>query len=399
MTKPLRIGLIMQGGKDWIGGSQYIKNIIFALSSLPKEVRETFEICLICNKSFDLKEYETISDSLNHTYYLESELEPFTIANRLRWLFKRKFYKQVYPRFDEFIARKNIDFLYPYFINNKLKSSYKSATWIADFQHKYLPDFFTSQELNQRDESISLIANQASTIVVSSKAAESDLIKFFPEAQGKSKVLTFKTSLPEEYFTQDAIAIQNKYHLPDHFLIVCNQFWQHKNHKLIFQALKLLHQQSIFPKIVCTGHLYDGRQPDYINDILQSTHQLGISNQIYLLGLIPRFDQIQLMRCSQAVIQPSLFEGWSTVVEDARCLGKSMILSDIPVHLEQNPPNSIYFKRNSADDLAAAIAQYWEHPLVQPSLEQEAIARAINLKQVQKFGDRFLAIAHVCSSQ
>ena len=55
------------------------------------------------------------------------------------------------------------------------------------------------------------------------------------------------------------------------------------------------------------------------------------------------------MRKAMAVIQPSLFEGWSTVVEDARALGKPMILSDFPVQIEQDPPSSDYFERNNPE--------------------------------------------------
>ncbi|MFM8004242.1 MAG: glycosyltransferase, partial [Dolichospermum sp.] len=117
---------------------------------------------------------------------------------------------------------------------------------------------------------------------------------------------------------------------------------------------------SIYPVIVCTGHIYDHRKPDYIDIILQAIHTYGLANQVYLLGLIPRIDQIQLMRHSLAVIQPSLFEGWSTVVEDARCLGKKMILSDFPVHLEQDPPGSVFFERNSPQELANLIGEWWE---------------------------------------
>ena len=51
MTKPLRIGLIMLGGKDWIGGSEYIKNIILALSSLPTEIQDDFQISLLYRES------------------------------------------------------------------------------------------------------------------------------------------------------------------------------------------------------------------------------------------------------------------------------------------------------------------------------------------------------------
>ena len=44
------------------------------------------------------------------------------------------------------------------------------------------------------------------------------------------------------------------------------------------------------------------------------------------------------MRQSVAVLQPSLFEGWSTTVEEAKSIGKTILLSDIPVHREQAPP-------------------------------------------------------------
>jgi hypothetical protein len=57
----------------------------------------------------------------------------------------------------------------------------------------------------------------------------------------------------------------------------CNQFWQHKKHIVVFQALHLLHKQSIYPNIVFTGNLYDSRQPSYINTVLQSIHKLRIA--------------------------------------------------------------------------------------------------------------------------
>ena len=61
------------------------------------------------------------------------------------------------------------------------------------------------------------------------------------------------------------------------------------------------------------------------------------------------------MRRSLAVIQPSLFEGWSSVVEESRMLGKTIILSDLAVHYEQAPDFAVYFDRNNAKDLAEKI--------------------------------------------
>ena len=51
---------------------------------------------------------------------------------------------------------------------------------------------------------------------------------------------------------------------------------------------------------------------------------------------ISREDQLGLMRDSLAVVQPSLFEGWGTVVEDAKTLGVQVLCSDIEIHHEEN---------------------------------------------------------------
>ena len=99
------------------------------------------------------------------------------------------------------------------------------------------------------------------------------------------------------------------------------------------------------------------------------------------------------MRRSIAVVQPSLFEGWSTLVEDARLLGKPMILSNLPVHLEQNPPYSAFFEVNSPEDLAKLLGDFWQNYHPSPDLEKELAAIKNAQQEVQDFGYRFLALA------
>ena len=69
------------------------------------------------------------------------------------------------------------------------------------------------------------------------------------------------------------------------------------------------------------------------------------------MGVIPREHQLGLMKHSLAVIQPSKFEGWSTVVEDAKSLQKQILLSNIPVHVEQMGDSAYYFEPDSAEQL------------------------------------------------
>jgi len=66
------------------------------------------------------------------------------------------------------------------------------------------------------------------------------------------------------------------------------------------------------------------------------------------------------MRHCVCLINPSLFEGWSTTVEEAKALGKHIILSDIPVHREQNPPRSDYFHAHDANALAQIMWRRWQ---------------------------------------
>jgi len=396
MSKPLRIALIMQGGRGWMGGAEYIKNLILAVASLPFDSRPPIELCLICRDALDDHLHNQIAPHLHQIYDVKTDLAPLTLPNRLRWKALRTFLKQSEPQYSEFLRKEKFDFVYPFYEQTSRKPSYRSAAWIYDFQHRYLPHFFSEQEIQGRDRTFASIARHSSTVVLSSKTAEADFHKFFPEATAKTEVLSFKTTPSLQWYEGQPQDVQATYSLPDRFFLVSNQFWQHKNHLVIFKALSLLQQQGIYPNVVCTGHIYDYRCPDYSDTILQTIHQLGIANQVYLLGLIPKSDQVQLMRRAMAIIQPSLFEGWSTLVEDARCLGKPMILSDLPVNLEQSPPHSVFFQRESPELLATLLSDWWEHLSPGPDLKQEENARINSQSEVQAFGYRFLEIVQKC---
>ena len=393
MTNKLKIALFMQGGRGWLGGVEYIKNLIFALGSLPGEVRSTFEVHLISDEPLDHNLHHQLTSYVKQFYSHDVDLPPLTFFNRFRWRLERKLFKKSNPRLEALLKKQGFDFIYPYATDKVRVSNYRATAWIPDFQHKYLPQFFTAQELNARNQSYSSIAQCSESVVLSSKTTAEDFKKFFPDVADKAKVLSFKTTPSPAWYEGDPRQVQQNYYLPDRFFLISNQFWQHKNHLVAFEALKLLQERSIFPTLVCTGHIYDYRKPDYSDVILQTIHQLDLAKQVYLLGLIPKSDQVQLMRRSLAVIQPSLFEGWSTLVEDARCLGKPMILSDLPVNLEQNPPSSLFFDRHSPEHLADLIEQAWIHHSPGPDLEAEGRARKKSFEEVQAYGYCFLELA------
>ena len=112
-----------------------------------------------------------------------------------------------------------------------------------------------------------------------------------------------------------------------------------------------------------------------------------------ILGLIERAEQIQLLRRCVAVVQPSLFEGWSTIVEDARVFGKRILMSDIAVHKEQSPPNGLYFEQASRRSLADRLDEVWKTGIPGPDLEKETEARTKAIDNAHAYVRSFLSLA------
>ncbi len=382
----LKIALLLNGSHDWIGGSEYFENLILALGNLPSH-RRKFDIYVISDDELPVHLNPFVTK-----IYTRKDMLPIGFFERIKWKIIRYFSNDKNSFFESFLKKEKIDFLYPYTNLDNRTKPYRSSAWITDFQHKHLPDNFTSSELESRDEDFSNIARSAERVILSSKMAEADCHQFYPNSRGKTGVMSFRVVPLPEWYEGNPIETQKKYNLPDKFFIVSNQFWLHKNHFLIFKALQLMKDRSIFPTIICTGHIHDYRCPEYSDTVLSSIHKYDISQQVIILGLIPKTDQIQLIRRSIAIIQPSLFEGWSTIIENGRCLGKPIILSDFPVHKEQNPPNSMYFERNSAEQLAECIEKYWSTFPIGPDLEREKGAFLKQQEYVSDYGKSFLKI-------
>ena len=385
MNKPFRIALINQYDQGWVAGTEYIKNIILGLSALSHENRDDIEINLITSESIDNYILGLVEPCLKKIFFTEEIFGKQTFLKRINQKKENIFFKRPYYIYENFLKKANFDFVYPYFSSCNNEVSKKSAACIFDFQHKYLEKYFSKKEIFIRNRHFGNIAKYATTVILGSICAQKDFQNYFPHVASKSRVLSFRSVPSPEWFGGNSKDVQNKYSLPDKFFIVCNQFWQHKNHLAILEALNLLKKEGIHPIVVCTGHRQDYRRIHYFDEILKTIRRYDLDEQVFIVGLVPKIDQIQLMRRSIATIQPSLFEGWNTVVEESRCFGKHIILSDIPVHLEQNPPNGQYFDRNSTNSLAGVMANIWNNLLPGPDFNQEAIAKDNNKKDVQIF--------------
>lgn len=388
----MKIGLLLQADRSWLGGVDYIRNLVLALGNLPQDEQQGLQLTLISDFPLDPELAQVLAPHLHAKVDRAKGLPKRTLAKRLIWVVHRHLLGQNDPRFSLFCRNAGIEFVYPFQGSTGKGSSFRSAAWIPDFQHLHLPHFFTPEEIRQRDEQFASLAATSSQVVLSSESAAADFRRCYPAQAGKARILRFSVWPDPSWSDGDPLAVQATYNLPDRFFLICNQMWQHKNHLLVLDSLYQLKAKGIRPALVCTGHIHDYRHTGFTDQVLQTIHRFGLNSQVFLLGIIPRAEQIQLMRRCLAVLQPSLFEGWSTIVEFAKSLGRPLILSDLPVHQEQSP-DSLFFNRESSSDLASLLATAWRDLEPGPDLRREADSNIAAQTRCWEFAHNFLAMA------
>ncbi len=349
----IRVGFIL-GEVDWQGGVNYYRNLLKAIQSLPNA--KIHPVVFAGIKS-DTLPYEGLAEIVR-----ASVLDKYSFG---WWQSKLLRVLGIYRENNlRAVLNKNkIDFVSH---NDRLwrNCGIPFMGWIPDFQHVHLPHFFNQKELRARDLAFRRMISKSDAILLSSQNALNDLNKFFPNNTTPAYVLRFVPSASQTKDLPTKAEISERYGLKQPWFHLPNQFWEHKNHVIVVEALNFLKQNGVVVLVVATGSAKDYRSPEHFKLLMKRVDEYGLQKNFLSLGMVPFKDVEALMRYSIATINPSLFEGWSTTVEESKAIGKKILLSDIAVHREQKPQRGLYFDSRSAEDLAekitAALNEYSE---------------------------------------
>ncbi len=139
---------------------------------------------------------------------------------------------------------------------------------------------------------------------------------------------------------------------------------------MLLLAQAKLKEMGVRIHLAITGKFPAASDSPYMAELHRIIDENQLQDQISMMGIISRSDQLQLMRHSQAVIQPSLFEGWSTVIEDARSLQVPVVASNLGVNMEQLGEDNGYFDPHNPDELVAILKDYPERNLDEKLYEE-----------------------------
>lgn len=381
MNGPIRVGFVLANSASWVGGRIYLLNLIDTVMSLPDPGMTP--VLILSTPGADVSGFEGIET-------ITTPLVGDGLAARLA----RRGSETLLGRnllFDRFLCANRIDLL-SHSGALGVRAKVPSTPWLPDFQHVRMPGFFSDAEIAARDRAYGRMAAGATTVIVSSEDARADLARFAPAAAAKTRVLRFVAGMVRSDDGRGLPYLASRYGIAEDFFYLPNQFWKHKNHRLVIDALGLLATRGKAPLVVSTGKTEDRRNPRHFGDLMRHAAEAGVADRFKVLGLIPYEDLSVLMRNAVAVINPSRFEGWSTTVEEAKSTGKHVILSDIPVHREQDPERACYVAPGDPSKLAAAMAAVLSSWSPREDAAAMAAAAAHLPERRRAFGETFRSV-------
>lgn len=372
---------------SWTGGLNYLRNLFSALAELPgRPVQPVLFVPAGC----DVQAYRSLQPYLAEP----PVVMPNWAGKRWMRLLRTTLTGNDAATLQAFRAAR-IDLVFYNDAWYGARFPLPTLAWITDFQHCRMKELFTPWQRARRSAKFSAYVRHADRVMVSSDDARADCETFFLASRGKVDVVRFAVQLDDSPTRVELADVLARHQLPERFFYFPGQLWKHKNHLAVLDALRQLHDAGTPVVVVASGSPRDINHPGHPDLVLRRVQELGLESCFRFLGLIPYADLTPLMRASIAVLNASMFEGWSTTVEEAKALGVPLLLSDLPVHREQAPQGTRFFDPVKVDELSKALAWAWATWPAGPRPESEAAAMDHYRAQRLAFATHFAAAAEL----
>lgn len=361
----IRVGFVLTfDATGWLGGISYFRNLLGALVSLPNP---RIVPVILAGKRTDPSVLAQFPVSpAAHSAMLDMGTLPWQIRRGAAKVLGRD------RGLESLLQHHDIQVLSHQGFLGGL-GRVPALGWIPDFQERHLPEFFSSEEISARVRKRMLFSRVCSRVILSSHDAQNDLRALDADCAGRSRVLQFVADVAASS-QEESRSVTGRLNIHGPYFHLPNQFWVHKNHDVVIAALRILKDRGVNARVIASGNTADHRQPGAYTALMTRVREANVEDRFLSAGTVSYRDLLALMGGSVAVINPSRFEGWSTTVEEAKSLGKQVLLSDLRVHREQAPRRSRYFGPDDAEGLAEAMRD----TLVSfdPTVEQSAIHEA-----------------------
>lgn len=181
-------------------------------------------------------------------------------------------------------------------------------------------------------------------ILVPTEFVKKDILENF-KVNGNKIIVTYEgvgIELQKQSFTLPEKTLPEK-----KFFLYVGNFYPHKNVELLIEAWKKL--KGKYNLVLAGPNDFFAKR---IKDLIKKSN---LENAVFLVSNLSDEKLSNYYKKAEALVLPSLFEGFGLSVVEAAYFNCKVLLSDIPVFREIAPNNAIFFNPESIDDLYTKI--------------------------------------------
>ncbi len=238
---------------------------------------------------------------------------------------------------------------------------------VYDLNHRLQPEFpevSAFGEFDRREYLYTNVCRYATLVIVDSEVGKEDLLRFYGHLidADRVRILPYFSPVAQAPMPapQELSRVAAKHRLPKRYFFYPAQFWRHKNHALIVQALKIIADKTgeRIPVVFC-GSYSDYARALNFKEMWASAAQLGLTNEVRYLGPVPDEDMAALYAQSVALVMPTFFGPTNIPPLEAWHFGRPVITSDIRGLREQTGDAGLLVDPRSPEALADAMLRLW----------------------------------------
>ena len=255
---------------------------------------------------------------------------------------------------------------------------YITVVW--DLQHRlqpYFPEVSLNAEWDLRERHYSQVLRRATYVVTGTEAGKREIENFYGVPGERMRILPHPT--PEFAFeapTGDDDAVLARYGIGRPYVFYPAQFWPHKNHVGLLEAVKILRERhGLAVDVVLVGSDKGNRA-----FIAETAERLGLAERVKFPGFVSQHELVVFYRNALATTYVTYFGPENLPPLEAFAAGCPVVASDVSGSEEQLGDAALRVDPRDHGAIAAAIHRVHKDAALRASLVERGRARAMRFR-------------------
>jgi alpha-1,3-rhamnosyl/mannosyltransferase len=194
---------------------------------------------------------------------------------------------------------------------------------IHDVQYLSYPQYFNAMKLRYLRNRVPSSVRRATCVATPTNYVRQSLDAAFGNVQTRSFVVRHGMEPNIGVSATDEAELRSRFHLGDaRVLMFPAMTHPHKNHEFVLRLLAGPWRDDNLKLVMAGGH---GLADTHVNQMII---ELGLENRAIRIGRVDAIDRDGLIRLAEALVFPSMYEGFGAPVVEAMALGTPVIASD-----------------------------------------------------------------------